>query len=108
GVFPNSSIGKARRDINVTSGLISPDQDDSPLSTTCMRTSRTNTLLTLEGIVDGISWPARKWSRKRRMHVTSDKGCTLGPIACQNSKLYAAYGRVDKMDPIGAKKKAIT
>ncbi|CAM9343970.1 unnamed protein product, partial [Ascophyllum nodosum] len=26
GVFPNSSIGKARRDINVTSGLISPDQ----------------------------------------------------------------------------------
>ena len=42
------------------------------------------------------------------MHATSDKGCTLGPIACQNSKLYAAYGRVDKMDPIGAKKKAIT
>ncbi|CAN0121840.1 unnamed protein product, partial [Ascophyllum nodosum] len=64
GVLPNSAIGGAghqrhKRSNNSGSGRFPPGHH--------MR--RTNTLLALEGIVDGISWPARKLSRKRRMHV---------------------------------------
>ena len=73
---------------------------------------RTNTLLALEGIVDGILWPARKWSRKRRMHVWQSvhagPNCVAGLKALRSIWAGGLDGPTDPYEDItvGAKQKA--
>ena len=73
---------------------------------------RTNTLLALEGIVDGISWPARKWSRKQRMHVWQSvhagPNCVAGLKALRSIWAGGLDGPTDPYEDItiGAKQKA--
>ena len=73
---------------------------------------RTNTLLALEGIVDGISWPARKLSRKRRMHVWQSvhagPNCVAGLKALRSIWAGGLDGPTDPYEDItvGAKQKA--
>ena len=73
---------------------------------------RTKTLLALEGIVDDISWPARKWSRKRRMHVWESvhagPNCVAGLKALRSIWAGGLDGPTDPYEDItiGAKQKA--
>ena len=86
----SQTLASGRWGINATSVPISPDQDDSPLSTTCRGPTPCSRWKGSWMVYNGPPNNGRESGA-----CTSGKGCTLDPTALPDSTLYAAYGCVD-------------